>query len=215
MDETGIYITGGSDHRDVLHFDFNGNYLGKAVDASRGPLVASFLGYDPVEKVWYTGNENRKVYSSTGGDWDYEFTWNNMGGWHGDGLEFVRAPDGTGYLYVSDMTSNYIGQWKKEPTGWTEVNRFEYVEIVGTAKDVEGMGFGALGHFWVTSAYWTGSSDYYYKGAYLYELGGGEIGGYTPPPTPTIPEPSTLLLFGPGLLGLGAYARARFGRRKK
>ncbi|MBI5554313.1 MAG: PEP-CTERM sorting domain-containing protein [Elusimicrobia bacterium] len=230
VDERGIFIPGGSDSPysaiDVLHFGFDGAYLGKEVDASNAGMGTwygnsiSFLGYDSINDIWYGGNEGRKVYSSAGGDWTSEFTWPSMAGGHGDGMEFVRAPDGTGYLYVSDMTSNFIGQWAKGDnpatgaveTGWNEWNRFDYAELMGgTGKYVEGMDFGALGHFWVTSAFWTGESG----GSYLYELGGGEIGGYTPDPgpTPPVPEPATMLMFGSGLIGLVGLGRKKFFKK--
>ncbi|WP_419608387.1 PEP-CTERM sorting domain-containing protein [Thiolapillus sp.] len=135
-------------------------------------------------------NENRQVYSSTGGDWTYEFTWANMAGSHGDGLEWVN-----GHLFVSDMTSNFIAMWDYDGTIWSETQRFAYTELGGTNKFVEGMGFGALGHFWAGS------------GGYVYELGGGEIGDYTDP-NGSAPEPGSLLLMGAGLLGL-------FGLRRK
>lgn len=229
VDDWGIFITGGgffgSPGYDVLHFDLEGEYIEKEVEAGDGPFPTSLLAYDPIgitgTGIWYAASEDRNVYSSTGSEWTFEFNWSEMGGTHGDGMEFVQAPDGTGYIYVSDMTSNYIGQWVKvgdnpataeDESGWNEFNRFDYVEITGAAKNVEGMGFGALDHFWVTSFDEEGSSDYH-KGACLYELGGGLLGQYTSPPIPgpePIPEPSTLFLLGMGLIGFALLAKRKF-----
>ncbi|MDX2506310.1 MAG: PEP-CTERM sorting domain-containing protein [Gammaproteobacteria bacterium] len=148
---------------------------------------------------WWAANESSNVYSSSDGStWNYEFTWPSMNGGHGDGMEWVN-----GYVFVSDMTSNFIAQWGQGDnsataaieTGWNEWNRFAYTEAGGTNKYVEGMGFGALGHFWAGS------------GSYIYELGGGEIQAYIEPGS--VPEPGMLLLFGSGLLGLLGLRRRR------
>lgn len=151
------------------------------------------FAYDEDTGTFYSGNWNREIYSWKPGQssWQHEFTYLSYGGWHHDGLTFAG-----GYLVISDMTSNKIGLWKKEGGNWVEKYTFTYTEVVD--DDVEGMGYGPAGHLWVTG--WD----------YLYELGGGKLDIIT-----TIPEPSSFLLFAPGLLGLGAYARARFGRRKK
>ena len=143
---------------------------------------ASFLGYGGGK--WWLGNEDREVYSSSSGGWVFEFPWNDMtpgvGGLdHGDGMEYVN-----GHVFVSDMTSNHIAMWDYDGTDWVEAKVFDYDEIFGgTAKYVEGMGFGALDHFWAGS------------GSHIYELGGGSIQNYI------VPVPGAVLL---GLLGLGA-----------
>jgi hypothetical protein len=71
------------------------------------------------------------------------------------------------------MTSDFIAQYKRERGGgWTQVNLFSYQ---GTAGDmVEGMGFGALNHFWVSG----------YPSASLYEIGGGDLATFTEPTKP-------------------------------
>ena len=122
------------------------------------PSNGETFGYDAANQTWYTCTRGRAVYGfEVGVDvvWQYEFTYPSYGGDHHDGLEFVG-----GDLWVSDMTSDFLGRWRYTGigpyNGWTELNRFSYTN----PDDVEGMGFGPLGHFWVTGI------------GRLYELGG-------------------------------------------
>jgi hypothetical protein len=87
-----------------------------------------------------------------------------------DGLEVVTDPNtGTPYVYVSDMTSDFIGQYRLDPElGWVQENLFSYSGTQGSL--LEGMGYGALYHFWATS------------GNTLYEIGGGDLAEFTEPP---------------------------------
>lgn len=191
VDANNIYTIGSSASGGggaVYSFDkVTGAYNGTAVT---GGGVSSGWGYDTLlsygDGKWWLANENSQVYSSTGGAWTYEFTWADMAGGHGDGMEYVN-----GHVFVSDMTSNFIAMWDYNGTSWSETERFAYTELGGTNKLVEGMGFGALGHFWAGS------------GSQIYELGGGSIGDYT-----NVPEPGILLLLSTGLLGF-------FGLRRK
>lgn len=141
-----------------------GSYVGTIIPASQLPDGnGETLGYDPDTDTWYTCTREREVYSfQVGVDtaWQYEFTYPSYGGGHHDGMEFVN-----GYLWISDMTSDYIGQWEYTGTGpyngWNETKRFCYTY----GKHVGGMGFGPLGHFWASST----SYD-------IYEIGGGKLG---------------------------------------
>jgi len=190
VNSSGIYVAGGSQ---VYQFNSSGSYVGQVVNSSVSlPTygTASHLGYGAVVgfggDMWWAANETRQVFYSTGGDWTYAFTWlPTAGGSHGDGMEVVG-----GNVWVSDMTSDYLMRWGygdnpetvAVETGWNEWNRFAYT---GTADDVEGMGFGAFGHFWATG--WDS----------FYELGGGEITPYVPPGA--VPIPGAVWLLGSGL----------------
>ncbi len=126
------------------------------------PSNGETFGYDAINHVWYTCTRGRDVYSFEAGvdvAWQYEFTYPSYAGSHHDGLEFVG-----GYLWVSDMTSDSIGQWLDSSGIWIEKHRFGYSH----PSPVEGMGYGPMGHFWVTS------------GTSLYEIGGGWIGFVVP-----------------------------------
>jgi hypothetical protein len=136
----------------------------------------SFLGYDDLNGVWYSGNEGaRRVmhYDAATMTWGWSFQFPELAGSHMDGLEVVTDPEtAIPYVYVSDMTSNFIGQYKHEPeTGWVQVNLFSYDENGGMAQSLEGFGFGAFNHFWCGSLAQT-----------FYELGGGDIQEFVDPP---------------------------------
>ncbi len=133
----------------------------------------AFIGYDEINQVWYSGNESaRRVwqFDSESQTWGYAFEFPILAGDHMDGMEVVVDVDtATPYVYVSDMTSNFIGQYRHDPDlGWVQENLFSYVEPAGSA--LEGFGYGALGHFWVGSLANT-----------FYELGGGDLTEYIDP----------------------------------
>lgn len=133
----------------------------------------SHIGYDDVRGIWYASNESQRrvfQYDATGASWGIAFLYPELSGDHMDGMEVVTDPNtGTPYVYVSDMTSDFIGQYRLDPElGWVQENLFSYSGTQGSL--LEGMGYGALYHFWATS------------GNTLYEIGGGDLAEFTEPP---------------------------------
>ncbi len=138
---------------------------------STASFALSMMGYAEQEGIWYGGREDsslRYVYSfhQPSKSWVSEFAFPSLGGGHFDGIEAIVAPStGVQYVYVSDMTSDYIGQYRRDGVGgWVKENIFRYNDATGSS--VEGMGFGALNHLWATG------------GSTLYELGGGDLSTY-------------------------------------
>lgn len=133
------------------------------------------IGFDDVSNTWYSATSQRQVwgYDASEGEWVWEFTYPNLAGSHNDGMEDVVDPNtGTSYLYITDMTSDFIAQYHEDETGrWTQLNLFQYSQPQGDY--VEGMGFGALNHFWCGG------------GSVLYEVGGGDLQQFTEPFDPT------------------------------
>jgi hypothetical protein len=131
------------------------------------------IGYDEVHGVWYASSESwRRVlqHDASTDTWGIAFLYPELSGDHMDGMEVVTDPEtGIPYVYVSDMTSDFIGQYRMDPQqGWVQENLFTYVGTPGIV--LEGMGFGALNHFWATA------------GSSVYEIGGGDLSEYTDPP---------------------------------
>ncbi|MEZ4221054.1 MAG: hypothetical protein R3B13_08995 [Polyangiaceae bacterium] len=155
----------------------------------------SFLGYGHFEQRWYSGWEsNRRVYSfhEPTKAWVLEFGYPDLAGTHMDGMDVVVSPKtGEQFVYVSDMTSDFIGQYRRTPTGWEQSELFEYNDATSSA--VEGFGFGAFNHFWAAS------------GSILFELGGGDL-------QEDVGEcPDGAQVCGPGLPACGAKQTCRDG----
>jgi hypothetical protein len=132
-------------------------------------FALSEMGFGPGDSTWYGSNESyRRVYSfcSAAKTWILEFQYPDLAGSHMDGIEVIIAPSTQiQYVYVSDMTSDFLAQYRRNPAGgWIQENLFKYADVTGSS--VEGMGFGALNHFWVTG------------GNTLIEIGGGDLTQY-------------------------------------
>ncbi|MCA9599877.1 MAG: hypothetical protein KC776_41510 [Myxococcales bacterium] len=168
--EDKLYMLGPS-HDGVISEYLMGPATSSVMVQPSSAITLSVMGFGDANGVWYGGGESaRRVYSyhEPTKSWVAEFDYPNLAGSHMDGMEVVVAPKtGEQYVYVSDMTSDFIAQYHQEETGWVQANLYQYND--GTGSPVEGFGFGALNHFWATS------------GSYLYEVGGGEIQEFLEP----------------------------------
>lgn len=158
IDSTGVYL--GAYPSGINKWDHDWNFVEKI--ANIPPERTESLAYNPGENIWYAGGRYRTIYqiSDTDNDgsfmdesWQAIFSHPNYGGSHHDGMEYIG-----GFLWISDMTSDVIGKWEYDSITdtWSEVGRYYYSE----PAYVEGMGFGANDHFWLTGS-----------GYYFYELG--------------------------------------------
>ncbi len=137
----------------------------------QGNIYLCCLGYDEQNKQWFGAHNSSKryvyAYYPKGNGWATEFLYPDLAGSHLDGIEVVQDPKTkTSYVYTSDMTSDFLAQYYRDKTTgkWVQKNVFEYKEDKNNY--VEGMGFGAFQHFWMTS------------GKALYEVGGGDLQEY-------------------------------------
>ena len=162
-----IYSVGPSHNGSITLYDFASKTSTVPFMPTSTTLAMSFLGYAHDEKLFYGGNESyRRVYSFhvPTKAWVLEFQYPNLAGSHMDGIEAVVSPKtGQQFVYVSDMTTDFIGQYRRDDAqGWVQEALFEYNDA--TKSMLEGFGFGTLNHFWATSG-----------SGHLYELGGGDI----------------------------------------
>jgi hypothetical protein len=163
-----IFTLGPKNDGDITEYIF-ATKTSNVVAHSTAAFPLSQMGFGDQDKTWYGSHEGaRRVYSYCPSHkaWVAEFQYPNLAGSHMDGLEvIVSVQTKTQYVYVSDMTSDFLGQYRRDGQGgWVQENLFKYVDPAGA--NVEGMGFGAFCHLWMTS------------GNSLYEIGGGDLTSY-------------------------------------
>ncbi len=156
VDETGIY----SGASGIAQFGFNFNFL---EDLGAPCKSCESFTRDPRTGYFWCGSSNRRVWRWKKGmnKWEYVFTYPTLQGSHHDGMTYAN-----GSLFISDMTSDHIIQYrldnKGDPidSGNSPYNRFDYT----ASPVVESMGLGPFNHIWVCG----GSPT-------IYELGGGRL----------------------------------------
>jgi hypothetical protein len=170
-----IYLGATVGIRKYIYDDPLGNYVYDSLVAPPAPTQEGYgtqsLAYNPDTDTWYAGsiawNYNpgvtlRDMWKYDGsqgptGTWELAFQYTTPEGidsmTHHDGLEFI-----TGYLWLADYVGDYIKQYTRDGTledvFWHEP----------LAHELEGMGFGALMHFWCGS-----------HGSIITEFGGGPL----------------------------------------
>lgn len=194
-----IYATAGGlyfldDQSDVSYYDF-GTSVTTQITADSSVNLSQLAR--SADDTWYASNEQNDVYRYDSGTWTHIIDHVlSPGGGHLDGLEIVSldvTDDGIDnaeeWIFVADMTSDYMKRYSLDGT-FQET----YTYNDPSSMYLEGMGFGPNNHFWATGP------------GTLYEIGGGAFTGTNDNP---VPEPSTIILMGIGLLGLVGYSRKK------
>ncbi len=166
----GIYYGASDGLGGILKWNWSwGNQLNFAPPC---PGESQTLGYDVRNGYFWAGTTDRRIYRYNGQQWEYVFTYPDLGGFHHDGLEVVN-----GLLYLSDMSTNHIIVYHLDENGnliEPPNNPYQHIYFTGGTY-VEGMGYGPNQHFWVAT--WNGKS--------ILEIGGGSLMVPTVTPTPT------------------------------
>lgn len=168
-----IYLGASVGIRKYVYDTVSNNYVFDSQIAPPSPMEEGYytqsLGYDPGTDTWYAGaiswNNNpgvtlRNVSKYDGaqgnsGTWvqAFQYTTTESTGSHHDGMEFIN-----GNLYLADYMGDYVKQYT---TSGTFIQKFTYQPL---GHELEGMGFGALKHFWAGS-----------HGQNITEFGGGAL----------------------------------------
>jgi len=167
-------------------YSFIGTYMGN-LGAPAPPMEGGYstqsLAYDVTDNNWWAGSigfdSTVEMYSydadNPGSAWQLEFSYATPGDHH-DGLEML--PNG------NLLTADYTGQILEYMQDGTYVTTHDHDPF---STELEGMGAGALGH------YWGGSHS-----GLIFEFGGGTL-----PSPDVIPTPGAVFLgtIGAGLVG--------------
>jgi len=144
VDKTGIYF---GSARQIKHWDFD--WSNEENNLSNGGLSSETLARNTTTGEWWTATGRRDVYkyNNSTNQWEKQFRYPDLGGWHHDGMEIVRD-----HLYLSDMTTDRVIDYKLNSTGQVQdTSSYSIADYNAPGVDVEGMGFGPNQHFWMSA----------------------------------------------------------------
>lgn len=156
VDDTGIYY-GSGDNIKKWNFD----WTGETDIISNGMMHSETLAKNSTTGEWWTATRRGRAvykYNNTTRNWEYQFTYPNLGGSHHDGMEIANNR-----LYLSDMTSDKIITYDLNSTGSVEDSSDYQIYSYTASPNVEGMGYGPNQHFWMSG------------GTIAYEIGDGNL----------------------------------------
>ncbi|MHC4499562.1 MAG: InlB B-repeat-containing protein, partial [Planctomycetota bacterium] len=151
----------------------SGNYVFDSVVVPPCPGDAETLAYDPHDDIWYSGVRTLQFDGSvwtgevykyemaqgSGGAWQLAFTYTHPSETSHRGLEYINE-----YLFLATTNGDSIQQFALDGT---LVDTFTHAPF---SQEVQGMGWGALEHFWVGA-----------PAPIITEFGGGRIQAIEPP----------------------------------
>ncbi|MBK9001168.1 MAG: hypothetical protein IPM35_36060 [Myxococcales bacterium] len=121
------------------------------------------LGFGDVDSLWYGGASAGVLsWHAPSSQWVMEFRPAIDGP-----IEVVVSPKtGQQYVYVAydALGVPWLDQYRRDPSGWTPVNRLKFPH--GLYGGVGRLGFGTFDHFWITN------------GFSVFEVGGGDCAQY-------------------------------------
>jgi hypothetical protein len=178
-------------------------------------VQASAVTIDFTSNTWNPGNNNdtKTVGNTTvtANPSNADLTWDNDYGFgvqtHNDASDQIEEDEWLGVAFSTpfQLTSFSLTRLFDNEDGYYKVNGGSWIQFSGAGSGNKTVSLGSA--VWVTSLQFGFPTSYNGNDAFFVESLTGNF--QTTPPPPTVPEPTSMVLLGTGLVGLVARARRK------